>query len=86
MQDRILAVVLDLTMPVMGGEETLAELKRIDPDVRVILSTGYSESETIKRFAGRGLAGFLQKPFTAAQLADEVKNVLATSCANPKVG
>jgi PAS domain S-box-containing protein len=86
MQDRILAVVLDLTMPVMGGEETLAELKRIDPDVRVILSTGYSESETTKRFAGRGLAGFLQKPFTAAQLADEVKNVLATSCANPKVG
>ena len=79
MPDRILAVVLDLTMPIMGGEEALAEMKRIDPEVRVILSTGYSESEATKRFAGQGLAGFLQKPYTSAQLAGEVKSVVAVS-------
>ena len=77
MSDRILMVLLDLTMPVMAGEETLAELKRIDPAVRVILSTGYSEAEVTTRFSGHGLAGFLQKPYTAAQLADAVKNVVA---------
>jgi CheY-like chemotaxis protein len=79
MYDRVVAVILDLTMPVMGGEETLAELKRVHPGVKVILSTGYSESDALKKFAGQGLAGFLQKPYTAVQLAEEVKNVVSVS-------
>jgi FixJ family two-component response regulator len=66
-------VLLDLTMPVMSGEETLRYLRLIDRRVPVILSSGYNEVETIKRFTGKGLAGFLQKPYTGAALAEKIK-------------
>jgi PAS domain S-box-containing protein len=63
----IRAVVLDLTMPVMNGEEAATELQRIRP-VPVILSSGYGEHEVAARFAGRSLAGFLCKPYQPADL------------------
>jgi nitrogen-specific signal transduction histidine kinase/CheY-like chemotaxis protein len=75
-QHEIRLVLLDLTMPVMNGEEALRELQSIDPDVRVVLSSGFSEVEAIRRFAGKRLAGFVQKPYTAAALARTVKQVL----------
>jgi two-component system cell cycle sensor histidine kinase/response regulator CckA len=78
LRTQISTVVLDLTMPNMGGEETLLEMKRIDPDVRVILSTGYDESEVTRKFAGMGLAGFLQKPYTALRLANALKSAVET--------
>ena len=61
-------VILDLTMPRMDGEEALRELRRINPEVRVILCSGYSAEEIADRFAGKGLAGFLPKPFGLAAL------------------
>jgi two-component system cell cycle sensor histidine kinase/response regulator CckA len=70
------AVLLDLTMPVMSGEETLQQLQGIAPDVRVLLSSGYSETEALRHFAGKGLAGFIQKPYTAVGLAKKVKEVI----------
>ncbi|HWR51931.1 MAG TPA: PAS domain S-box protein [Bryobacteraceae bacterium] len=76
----IVAVVLDLTMPVMGGEETLRGLREIRPDVRVILSSGYNEVQAISRFQGQGLDGFLQKPYTATRLV-EVVQATASACA-----
>ncbi len=76
-QPRISLVLLDLTMPVMNGEETLRKLKILRPDVRVVLSSGYNEVEAIRRFTGKGLAGFIQKPYTARALAAKVKSVLA---------
>ena len=69
-------VLLDLTMPIMGGEEALRQLKTIDPGVRVLLSSGYNETEALERFAGEGLAGFIQKPYTATGLAESVKHVM----------
>jgi len=60
-------VLLDLTMPEMDGEETYRRLREIDPGVRVILCSGYSESEIENRFTERP-AGFLQKPYTMEQL------------------
>jgi len=66
-------VVLDLTMPVMSGEEALTHIRAIRPDLPVLLSSGFSETEAVKRFADRGLAGFLQKPYTATALARKVK-------------
>ncbi len=69
-------VLLDMTMPVMSGEETFRELRLIRPDVRVILSSGYNEVEAIRRFTGKGLAGFVQKPYTSARLAEAVNSVL----------
>jgi PAS domain S-box-containing protein len=79
MADRVSMVLLDMTMPVMGGEEALRHLKTINPGVRVLLSSGFNEVEAIRRFTGKGLAGFIQKPYTAAALAEKVRQVLNTS-------
>jgi PAS domain S-box-containing protein len=75
--DRFVLVLLDLTMPVMSGEQTLREMQLIRPAVRVLLTSGYNEVEAVQRFAGKGLAGFIQKPYTSAALAEKVKEVLA---------
>jgi PAS domain S-box-containing protein len=73
----ISAVVLDRTMPGMGGEEALAEMQDIEPKVPIILSTGYDEAETLSRLAGRNLAGFLQKPYTIETLLSEIQSALS---------
>jgi len=75
--DGIVLVLLDLTMPGVSGEEALRQLQLINARVRVLLSSGYNEVEAVQRFAGKGLAGFIQKPYTAAALAEKVKEVLA---------
>lgn len=61
-------VLLDMTMPHMDGAQAFAELRQIDPKVRVVLTSGYSEEDVAARFAGRSLGGVLQKPFTVAKL------------------
>ncbi len=61
-------VVLDLTMPVMGGEEAHAQIKAIRPALPVILSSGYDEGQAVKRFGEKDLAGFIQKPYSVQKL------------------
>ncbi len=73
--DAITAVLLDRTMPAMDGEEAFDEIRRIRPDAPVVLSSGYSEKEASERFAGRGLAGFLQKPYRARSLVEKLREV-----------
>jgi CheY-like chemotaxis protein len=75
-KDEIRAVLLDVTMPRMGGEETFRRLRQVAPDVCVLLSSGYSEQEATSVFAGKGLAGFLEKPFTTKTLLDKLRGVL----------
>jgi PAS domain S-box-containing protein len=77
--DKIALILLDMTMPLMGGEETFRELQTIRPDVRVVLSSGYNEVEAVRRFTGKGLAGFIQKPYSAIALTGKVRSVLAES-------
>ena len=74
--EQIVCVLLDLTMPQMDGGETYLELRRIRPDVPVILSSGYNQQEVSQRFAGKGLAGFLQKPYQGSTLRRELRRVL----------
>ncbi len=74
--DRFDAVLLDLTMPHMDGDACYRELRRIRPDVRVILSSGYNEAELVARFAGKGLAGFMQKPYRIDTLAEKIGEAL----------
>ena len=69
-------VLLDLTMPKMGGAATMAELQRIDPDVRVLLTSGYREREVTAHFVGMEPAGFVQKPFRAEELYAAVTRAL----------
>jgi CheY-like chemotaxis protein len=69
-------VLMDLTMPRMDGREAFQRLRRIQPDLPVILSSGYNEQESIQPFLGRGLAGFLQKPYTLLALERAVQEAL----------
>jgi PAS domain S-box-containing protein len=69
-------VLLDLTMPRLDGEQTLAELRRVAPELPVVLMSGYSERELSERFADRGLAGFLQKPFTREDVRRRLREAL----------
>ena len=77
--DCICCLVLDLTMPVMSGEETLLRLRALGTNVPVILSSGFSELEVASRFEGKGLAGFLQKPYKAAKLLEKIREVIASA-------
>ncbi|MEZ4311632.1 MAG: response regulator [Polyangiaceae bacterium] len=69
-------VLLDMTMPGLTGEETFKELRQIKPDARVVLSSGFNEVEATRKFGNHDLAGFLQKPYTAEQLAQTLSRVL----------
>ena len=71
----IVGVILDLTMPQMDGVAAFEALRRIQPDVNVILSSGYDELEATERFAGRGLACFLQKPYELDTLKARLERV-----------
>jgi len=71
-QSEIVIVLLDMTMPEMNGEETFREIRRLRADVPVILSSGYNEIEATRRFTAKGLAGFLQKPFTPKELGQKL--------------
>jgi CheY-like chemotaxis protein len=74
----ISCVLLDLTMPNPSGEEVFREIRRTKRSVRVILMSGYNEQDATNRFAGKGLAGFLQKPFTPKDLRKKLEAALAT--------
>lgn len=76
--DRICCVLLDLTMPNMDGEQCFRELSAFRPDVKVIISSGYSEQEVAGRFSGKGLVGFVQKPYTLSVLRTALRAVLGT--------
>jgi nitrogen-specific signal transduction histidine kinase/CheY-like chemotaxis protein len=73
---RIAGVLLDLTMPHLDGNATFTELRRLDPEVRVLLVSGFNEQEAVTRFAGKGLAGFLQKPFKPDTLYSKLQSIL----------
>ena len=72
----IVCVILDLTMPKLDGLAAYDEIRRINPDVKVIISSGYDEQETTGRFAGKGLAGFIKKPYRLSSLGTELTRVL----------
>ncbi|MFQ5518725.1 MAG: response regulator, partial [Mariprofundus sp.] len=76
-QDEISLVLLDLTMPRMSGTECYHELRRINPDVKVILVSGYSEDEALGHFEGFSLSGFISKPFMPKALSEKVFAVLS---------
>lgn len=76
MKDQLSLVILDLTMPHIGGEELYRKIRRIKAEMPVILISGYNEHELSSRFAGKGLAGFIQKPLRPAILLTSVKRAL----------
>ncbi len=75
--DGFAAVLLDLTMPLMSGLETFAALRHLRSTVPVLLCSGYSEEEATASFAGKGLAGFVQKPFQVQAILAALHKVIA---------
>lgn len=69
-------IILDMIMPGMGGGETFDRLKQIDPDVRVLLSSGYSLEGQAKDILNRGCLGFIQKPYKIEELAKKIEDIL----------
>ncbi len=75
-KDRIALVILDIIMPDMGGGEVYDRLLEIDPAVKAILASGYSIDGKAADILDRGCDGFIQKPFTMAQLSQKIREVL----------
>jgi signal transduction histidine kinase len=71
-------VVLDFTMPHMDGEQCFRELRLQNPELKVIMSSGFNQQEVTQRFVGKGLAGFIQKPYRLSALREALKGVLVT--------
>ena len=69
-------ILLDLTMPRMSGEEAFEQLRRIAPDMPIILSSGYSEAEVATRFEGRRVSGFIQKPYRFSELRQVLRKAI----------
>jgi CheY-like chemotaxis protein len=76
--ERISLVILDLTMPVMDGITAFRELVRIRPGVKIILSSGYDEQDSLRQLCGEGLAGFIKKPYHLKDLRDAIQQVKDT--------
>ncbi|MCP4358221.1 MAG: response regulator, partial [Chloroflexi bacterium] len=66
-------VLLDLSMPHMSGVDVFRRLRQINPNVRVVLSSGYNQVEATRRLVGKGLAGFIPKPYSTQTLIREVR-------------
>ena len=73
---RIDMVILDMVMPGMGGGATYDELKKLDPEVKVLLASGYSISGEASKILERGCNAFIQKPFNMKQLSEKIRRVL----------
>jgi len=72
----ITLVILDLTMPRMSGKEVYQHMRSLRPDIRVLLTSGYSESDAVGRFAESGLCGFIQKPFALSSFLQKIDEVM----------
>jgi len=70
-------VLLDLTMPVMDGEQACSELFAVDNDVQVVISSGYSEGDVRDRFKDKKLAGFIQKPYRPEMLEKLLRQIFS---------
>ena len=74
-QNTIDLVLLDLTMPKLGGEEVFHILREINPKFKIIISSGFNQKDVLLKFSGNELSGFLQKPYTYSDLISCIKNL-----------
>jgi DNA-binding NtrC family response regulator len=74
--DELALVILDSTMPVMGGEAALGHMKALDPGLPVILTSGYDMPQAVSEVGKHQLAGFIRKPFMLDTFLGTVKSVI----------
>jgi len=83
-KENIDLVILDMVMPDMGGGKVFDELKKINPQVKVLLSSGYSLNGQASRIVKRGCVGFIQKPFTIRDIASQLRKIIDNQKTVPK--
>jgi len=71
-------VILDMVMPVMGGREAFDQLRKLDPSVKVLLSSGFSKEEDLDEMKRNGLCGFIRKPYRQAGISRLIAETLAS--------
>jgi DNA-binding NarL/FixJ family response regulator len=76
MGDRIGLVILDFFLPVMDGDAIFDELRGLNPNVAVVLSSGFAEQSKIGAMLALGLRGFIPKPYTREKLLEQVRSTL----------
>jgi two-component system cell cycle sensor histidine kinase/response regulator CckA len=75
-RDTIAMVILDMIMPVMSGRDLFERLKELDPQIKTLLSSGYSIDGQAAEILKRGCNGFIQKPFTLEALSQKIRDIL----------
>jgi two-component system cell cycle sensor histidine kinase/response regulator CckA len=75
-QQKIDMIILDMIMPDMGGSEVYEKVKKIDSEIKVLLSSGYSINEQAMEILNKGCNGFIQKPFNLKDLSKKIREVL----------
>ena len=76
-------VLLDVTMPDASGPETFRELRRVDAEIPILLSSGYPEDDAVEKLAAAPLSGFLKKPYAPEELVARVRERIAGSGQRP---
>ncbi len=69
-------VILDFFLPVMDGDAVFDELRALNPDINVVLSSGFGEQSKLANMLGKGLRGFIPKPYTRDKLLEQVRSAL----------
>jgi CheY-like chemotaxis protein len=77
------AVLLDMTMPRLSGGETCHVIRRMQPDLPIVLMSGYTEPDAVARFGAHDVAGFLQKPFSPATLVRMIQDAIQRRAVEP---
>jgi CheY-like chemotaxis protein len=73
---QIALVILDFFLPIMDGDAVFDELRSLNPDINVVLSSGFAEQSKISAMLGQGLRGFIPKPYTSEKLIAQVRSIL----------
>ncbi|MBN1970461.1 MAG: response regulator [Candidatus Delongbacteria bacterium] len=72
----IKGVIMDMAMPVMSGKEAFVEMQKINPDVKVLMASGFKQDDRVKESILRGVRGFISKPFSMNELISSVKKYI----------
>ena len=72
-------VILDMVMPLMNGEETFEKIRALDPEMRILVSSGYSRETEIEKMMKKGCNGFISKPFDIVKLSEKLNTIFKTT-------
>jgi len=75
-KDEISCILMDLTMPELDGKEALTEIRKIDPDIPIIITSGYCEHDIISKFSNEKISGFLQKPYNLEDIISAIEDAV----------